>query len=150
MTTAEKIELALIPAGGGTVWLVAPGLLPGYPSVGVLLLGASGLILFQGLLRDLWLLSKARRAARLEQHPRRQTRCLCVESTVGVSGVVAGLVALGLGVPGSLAIDRWGWSLLVTGVLILGFSFKDHVVGWRPWRLRREKDHASLVFTWKH
>ena len=59
MTTAEKIEGALIPVLGVSVWMVAPEG-PMKTNAGTLLLWSSALLLFQSLVRDLWLLRKAK------------------------------------------------------------------------------------------
>ena len=146
MTPAEKIEPGLIPLLAGLAWLAAP-LLPRQISLGTALVWAAALVLLQGLVRDLWLLAGARRAARADV-PRR-ARCMCVESTVGVTGIVAGCVLLGAGIDRTFVVSRWGWVLAVTAVLGVGFALKDYVFEWRPFRLRRDKDHLNIVFSWK-
>ena len=146
MTTAERIELALIPLVGAVVWLIAERL-PAQIGIGSLLLAASVLLLLQGLIRDLWLLFKRRQDS--QTGPRQEALCMCVESTVGVTGVVAGVVVLGSAADSTLFVSRTLWSILAVAVLIIGFAIKDFVFEWRPFRIRRDKDHVNLVFSWK-
>ena len=146
MTTAERIELALIPFMGVAVWLIAERL-PAQIGVGSLLLAASVLLLLQGLIRDLWLLFKRRQQAKTGT--RQEALCMCVESTVGVTGVVAGLIVLGSAADSALFVDRTLWTILSVSVLVIGFVIKDFVFEWRPFRIRRDKDHVNLVFSWK-
>ena len=114
---------------------------------GTLLLWASALLLFQSLVRDVWLLRRAKQA--VQTMPMRKLSCLCVESTVGVTGVVTGIVLLGIGWDHSVIMTRWTWSLLGIITMTIGFIIKDYVFGWNPWRIRRDNDHLSIVFTWK-
>ena len=85
--------------------------LPDKLGVGRLLLGASALLLFQSLARDLWLLAREKRAS--QPSPRRKARCMCVESTVGAMGIVAGAVLLGSGIDRSVGMNNWVWSYAV-------------------------------------
>ena len=146
MTHAERTELALIPVAAATTWTLAARL-PTAPGVGTLLLVGAVLLLLQGLLRDLWLLWRRRTAPPAGQ-PRRMA-CLCLESTLGSTGVLAGLVVLGSGLPWRLALPAWGWGLLVGGVLALGFAIKDVVIALRPLRVVRDPDHLNIVVGWR-
>ncbi len=146
MTTAEKTELALIPLSGAAVWLIAARL-PAQIGIGSLLLVAAVLLLLQGLVRDLWLLSRRRQQS--QDGPRQHALCMCVESTVGATGVVAGLIVLGSAADATLFASQGFWSILAVAVLAIGFAIKDFVFEWRPFRIRREKDHVNLVFSWK-
>ena len=121
--------------------------LPTQIGIGSLLLTASVLLLLQGLIRDLWLLSERRRQS--HTGPRKEALCMCVESTVGVTGVVAGLIVLGGAADSTLFVSPMLWSILTVTVLTIGFGIKDLVFEWRPFRIRRDKDHVNLVFSWK-
>lgn len=46
-------------------------------------------------------------------------------------------------------MDNWVWSVLVMLIMGLGFVIKDYVLEWSPWRIRRDKDHMNIVFTWR-
>ncbi len=146
MTKAEKIELVLIPILGTGFWLMAP-LLPDRVGVGRLLLWTSALLLLQGLVRDLWLLARQKHS--IEPEPLKKSRCMCVESTVGATGIIIGIVILGSGVDRLVAMNGWSWGLLVMLVVATGLLIKDYVVEWSPLRFRRDKDHMNIVFTWK-
>lgn len=146
MTVAEKIELALIPVAGATVWALGDRL-PGQTGIGTLVLIASALLLAQGLIRDLWLLFRGNLGS--QTGAARQALCMCVESGVGMTGVIAGLVILGSAVDYNLPTGPWFWPSLSVGVLAIGFAIKDLVFDWRPLRIRRDKDHMNIIVSWK-
>jgi len=146
MTKTEKIELALIPVLGIGIWLMAP-LLPDRIGAGKLFLWTSALLLLQSLIRDLWIL--ARHKHNVETGPFNKVRCMCVESTVGATGIIAGIIILGSGVDLLMIMNGLSWGLLVMLVLATGLLIKDFVVEWGPLRFRREKNHMNIVFTWK-
>ncbi len=146
MTSAEKIELALIPVLAGVVVLLADHL-PPVVGLGNLFLTTSALLLFQGLIRDLWLLVKAKREPKPDAI--QKIRCMCVESTLGMSGIVVGIVLLGAGLNLPAMMANWNWCLLVALTMTIGFAMKDYVVEWMPFRLRKDADHMNIVFTWK-
>ena len=146
MTTAEKVELAFIPCVGMIVWTLAT-YFPATMGLGTLVLWASALLLLQGLVRDSWLLRKTKQDTQTGSI--RMLSCICVESTVGVTGVVLGLVLLGAGLSEFVVMNRWEWCLATIVVMTIGFAVKDYVFGWRPFRILRIKDHSSIVFTWK-
>ena len=146
MTAAEKTELALIPLAGVAIWLFGYRL-PEKIGIGSLLLAASVLLLLQGLIRDLWLLYKRRQLP--QDGTRREALCMCVESTVGVTGVVAGLILVGAMADMTFRVSPTLFSILAVTVLAAGFAIKDFVFEWHPFRLRRDKDHLNLVFSWK-
>jgi len=33
--------------------------------------------------------------------------------------------------------------------MTLGFAIKDLVISWKPFGVRREKNHLNLIFRWK-
>lgn len=142
-TLAEKVEIALIPLVGIAVCLIAAWL-PNHLSIASLLLGASILLLLQGLIRDLWLISKHTRQA--EAAPPHQALCMCVESSVGIAGIVAGLMILGSAIDLQLFVHPWIWSVFAVAILAIGFAIKDFIFEWRPFRIRRDKDHVNIVF----
>ncbi len=146
MSPAEKCELALVPLLAATAWLLAP-LLPTGLSLGHLFLVCSVLLLLQSLVRDLWLLA----SMRLHGKPvaGQKIPCMCVESTVGFAGVVTGLTLLAVGLPQTVPIDRWGWCGLILSVTAIGFLLRDLVFEWNPWRIRFDKNHMNIIFTWK-
>jgi hypothetical protein len=146
MKFAEMVEMVLVAVIAAGTWWFA-GVLPTRLGLGRLLLYGSALLLLQSLLRDLWLLARARRQVRVS--PPRVIQCMCVESMVGMTGVIIGLLLLSVGLGASVGMERWGWSLFVAVVLGMGFLIKDYVVETRPWRLRRDKDHLSIIVKWR-
>ncbi|MGI9334353.1 MAG: hypothetical protein ACR2RL_14485 [Gammaproteobacteria bacterium] len=142
MTKLEVAEIALIPAVVSGVWACAARL-PGQVGVGQLLLGACALLLLQSLVRDLYLLRAARALAATA--PPRVAQCMCLESTIGAFGILLGALVTVSGFSHRLEMGPLTWAGLVFVVLAVGFSIKDLVISWRPWRLLREKDHLNLI-----
>ncbi len=143
MKSRQKVEIGLIPVAVIMVGL-ASRRLPVQVGVGALLVIACLIWLVEGGLRDLWLLYllKSQPAA-----PRRLA-CMCLESSVGLTGVVVGVILALCNVGGQIAFNPARWMLLTATVLALGFVAKDFVISWRPLGVRRDPDHHSIVFTW--
>jgi hypothetical protein len=170
MTMLEKLELISIPLFGMGFYMLAslastspPGsafifefifefiLLPGAPSMGNLLLLMSSLLLLQGLVRDLSLLAIAKRSPQSAAPERelRAARCMCMESTVGITGILLGIGILGFGINQPIRMADWEWGVLVMLIMSVGFAIKDLVIETAPWRIVRDKDHMNIVFKWK-
>lgn len=142
MTNAEKIELALMPVFGTAIWFSAANLPPSI-ELGRLLMWSAGLLLMQGLLRDLWILS---RAGQNRQTPAtRAAPCLCMESTLGMLIIALGALLSSSTLDVALTMNAAAWSLLATAILLIGFLLKDWVIEWSPWQIRRERDHLNLL-----
>ena len=146
LTTLEKVELSAIPVAAILAWFT-----PVSPTftlkVGGLITAASLLLLLQGFCRDLWLWLAVRRAT--EKPAPHSARCLCVESALGLTGILAaaGLTAFRFGP--DITVTRLGLTTTFGAVLIAGFLLKDFVFEWSPWRIYRAKNHATLHFRWK-
>ena len=145
MKTREKVELALIPLAVIAVGLSARWL-PAELGTGELLVIACLAWLVQGGIRDLWLLYLLK--SHSPSTPRRRLACMCLESSVGLTGVMIGVVLALCGVGGRIALNSNRWMVLAAGVLVLGFLAKDLVISWRPLGVRRDPEHHSIVFTW--
>jgi hypothetical protein len=146
MRFQDGAELAVIALGTLAVIPLSP-LLPGRLSFGAVSLVAASLLLAQSLVRDLALIYKARgKSAAVDA---RSASCMCIESMLGFTGVMAGVVLLFAGNARALELHRLGWSALVITTLLLGFFIKDWVVTWRPWGITREKDHLNLIVRWR-
>lgn len=74
---------------------------------------------------------------------------MCLESSAGLTGVLLGVVLAVCGVGSEVTLTTERWTLLAGGVLILGFLLKDFVITWRPLGLRREREHHTILFTWR-
>lgn len=147
LTTLEKVELSAIPIATALAWF-AP-LDPAFKlKVGGLVTAASLLLLFQGFCRDVWLWLAARRAT--GKPAPHSAQCMCVESALGLTGIVAsaGLTAVRFGP--DIVVTPPGLTTAVCAVLVAGFLLKDFVFEWSPWRIYREKNHATLHFRWRN
>jgi len=146
LTIAEKIELAAIPLATALAAMLVPrtGIAL---DAGELLAGAALLLLVQGFFRDLWLLRVARQ--RKAAAPAREAACLCVESALGLTGVVAGIGLVGFGLARPVVVSPGAFATGVAFVMGAGFALKDLVFEWSPWKIYREKDHAQVIFRWK-
>ena len=143
---AEKVELGAIPILTAlTAWLAPRPEMT--VELGELVAGGALLILVQGFFRDLWLLRQARRNK--ASPPAREARCMCVESALGLTGVVAGIGLVGLGLARPVMVSATGLAAGVATVMLAGFLLKDFVFEWAPWKIYREKDHAQVIFRWK-
>ena len=146
MSIVEKTELMLI---GFVVVLVGfiQAALPSSMPISYLVLYGSALLLLQSLLRDLWYLFHSRNKELTGSKITIQGMCL--ESTVGGFGIVLGVVLSLTGLTIKVMMLGWLWLVLVAGVLVLGFLIKDLVIEWSPCRIRRDKNHMNIVFSWR-
>ena len=75
---------------------------------------------------------------------------MCVESTVGATGVVSGLILLVAGFASQpVAPGSTGWATLVLLVLASGFIIKDWGFEFAPFNIRRDKDHTNIIVDWR-
>ena len=146
MTTLEKIELALIPLAGLIVFLISP-VFPWQISIGNALLLFSALLLFQSLIRDLSILFLSPKTVAVAAP--KVMQCLCVESALGMTGLLVGAGILGFGITQQIQMDKFVMGMSVACQVGVGFVIKDFVVQVRPWRIFRDKDHINIVFSWK-
>ena len=146
MTTLEKVEIAVIPFFGIGFWLIAP-VLPSELSSGKLILIMSALLLFQSLIRDFFLLASVKRMSHPVEY--RVARCMCLESTVGITGILVGAGVLSLGIEQPVVISHGEWGALAMLIMVTGFIIKDFVVESRPWQIVRDKSHVNILFKWK-
>jgi hypothetical protein len=143
--TRGKIELALIPVAIAAVGL-AGHRLPTRLALGELLVIACLTWLLQGGVRDLWLLYLLK--SRPTPTPPRRLACMCLESSVGLAGLLLGVGLALAGIGGPVTLSPGRWMLLAAAVLALGFLARDLVITWRPLGVRRDPDHHSIIFTW--
>jgi hypothetical protein len=145
MTRAEWIEVLAIGGGATASWLAWPYF---YHTMAVwqIVLDASALLLAQSLVRDVAILFRHRAA---QNQPRKEAQCFCLESTVGATGVVAGAALAGLMSSTQIAVGRWEFFIAVAATMTFGFLIKDLVIAWKPFGVRREKDHLNLIVRWK-
>jgi len=146
LTRAEKIELGLVALATAVLaWSAVH--LPDTLELGSFLAVAALALLGQGLVRDLWLLTKQRKAG--DTAHREEARCMCMESTVGLGGVLVGVLLTAFAVPVTVRMADWAWPLAGGLIWAAGFSIKDVVIQWSPWKVRRVKDHGSILVRWR-
>jgi hypothetical protein len=146
MRRAEWIEVLVIGVAATGSWVVRP-FLPGTLPLWQIVLGVSALLLAQSLVRDIAILLRTRYSASNE--PRKEAQCFCMESTIGATGIVAAAVLAGLAGSMQVTLGRWECVLAAAGTMTLGFLIKDLVISWKPFGVRREKDHLNLIVRWK-
>ncbi len=143
MTTFEKIELTLIILFAVGSYHVASEL-PSRLALGLGLVWIAAIVFIQSLLRDITILfrHKSEPTKRVEQP------CFCFESLVGVTLIVIGFVLFFSGNRVVLNLNDIIWASSVFLTLLTGFLIKDLVISWRPWGIRREKDHMNIIVKW--
>ncbi len=163
MTIIEKSEVILIFVITILLLLFGQLLFPTSISVSHLVLYSAALLLLQGLIRDLCLLFFKRFLLNTRQGKSETSRltnmknvsipikaqCLCMESVIGLTGVIIGLCFLSLGFKQILLLNIYAFTGILVSVLVLGFFLKDYVFGWNPWRIYKEPDHMNVIFQWK-
>jgi len=152
MKRRDTIELILIAFVSAAAWFLRASL-PAELAIGELILAAAVMLLGQGLIRDLYVKFSASRAASAAQPdgptpPKKGLFCMCMESTIGVVGVVAGGALLLSGISARVQLPIFFWPACVALTCLFGFVIKNYVLDWQtwPWRIRREEDHSSVVF----
>ena len=146
MSRLEYVELLLVALIAATgVWWTE--LLPESTTLGRVLMTGSAILLAQGLVRDLVLLMRARR--RPGQPEPKQARCMCMESSVGAAGILAGAILLFGVFDIAVVMTALHWQVIVTTILILGFIMKDWVILMNPFRITRDPDHVNIIVRWK-
>jgi hypothetical protein len=146
MTRAGQIEVAAIGIVAAAGWLIWPHI--SFPKpLWRILLGLSALLFAQSLVRDVAILLLRRRSE--AGRPRKEVRCLCLESAMGATGVLAAALIACWGGAIRVTLNRWEFFLAGAGIMVIGFVIKDLVVSWRPFGVRREQDHLNLIVRWK-
>ena len=147
MSVVEKAELGLIflfvIGLAFTMSIIAPE-----TQFSVVILFGSSLFFCQSLFRDLWYLyAKRRRTKNLNQVEAKQ--CMCVESMLGLFGVVLGLLLFISSFDIPITLAKGSVIAIAAAILIVGFLIKDYVFEWNPWRIYKEKDHMNIIVSWK-
>jgi hypothetical protein len=146
VTRAETAEAAIIAIVFAAGWWARP-YLPSALTLAQATLALSALLLAQGLIRDIAILLRNRRT--ISPIARREAQCMCLESTLGILGVVVGATLVGLSLFERTTISGSGLWIAGAMTLTLGFLIKDFVVSWKPWGLRREPDHLNVIVRWR-
>ena len=144
MKSHAKWEIAGIVLFVSAIAL-ARSYLPNRIEVGEAILAGAATLLVQGLIRDLVRL-RASRAAAKAGTPR--ITCVCAESTLGVTAILAGILLVFAMSPMVVRVPAFAWPVCVGLVLVFGFSTRHLVLDWRERRFRWEPNHDGTV-AWK-
>ena len=133
MSAATRFELLLVVLFSGVVAVAAGlGALPAALPIGELVMVAAGLLLAQGLLRDLHKRFVARRCS-----TQAAGSCMCAESPLGITAIAAGVILLLSGVRVAVSMPWPAWPVLVFCAGLAGLVLKDIVIDWKARRIRR-------------
>ncbi|MGF1572976.1 MAG: hypothetical protein ACFCU1_07875 [Sumerlaeia bacterium] len=147
----DQVEITIILAV--VVILLPLGyFLPKGLPLGEVILYSAALLLFQGLVRDLAVKVYPPKSCEVvqipqtDQHGNRSTikTCMCAESTIGIVGVVSGVLLLFSGWKLVLQFPWYSWPLGGAAVLLGGFFLKSIVIDWKNKRLMRVQDHRTI------
>ncbi len=149
MTSATRNEVLLLLIAVVVVAWQAPHL-PASLEVGELIAGAALALLLQGGVRDVVsLIREKRRKASgvVAAEVPHEAHCMCLESTIGLSGVLLGVVLTALLTNGSrVGLLVWIWPVGIAMIGLTGLGIRDLVIQWKPKiRLLRVKDHGSIL-----
>ncbi len=147
LSQLEKAEIAFILVMVSlVVWSSFFGLLPAKIRISSLILILSNIILVQSLLRDLILVTRSKK----NKKQLKPERCICLESTIGLSGVViGGFVMIFLASYNSLLVmSPLKWSVMSALGLISCYMMKDWVLTWSPFGVKYDKDHIHFLVGW--
>ena len=146
MNDTEKTELALILICIILLFLFG-SVLPETINLARLTIYCSGLLLFQGLIRDLWYLYANKHTSNTTAEAK---QCICLESSIGTLGILMGTILLFNQFNTQLQLTNFRWAMLIGTVLVIGFLMKDLVFYWQIFRIHREKNHSNIIFTLKN
>lgn len=149
MTTATRIEVTLLLVAVVVIAGISPRL-PDSMEIGTLVAGAALALLLQGGARDVVSLLRERRrqsAGIAPAEPPSEAHCLCLESTVGLAGVLAGVLVTALLADGPrVALPPAFWPVAAALIGLAGLAIRDLVIQWKPTvRILRIRDHGSII-----
>ena len=148
MTKREQYEIFLI-----ITFVFAASIfslyLPDQIRLGRIVLYCASLLLFQGLLRDLSMYFFNPKKIAKSQQTTVTAQCLCLESGIGIIGIMTGLLLFFYMNDSVVFIAPWLWIGLLTSILIAGYLMKDWVFYWQTFEFKREQNHANIIFTFK-
>jgi len=141
MSALEKAELFIIGALTITSYFFAPMVITLSIGTGVIWLAV--VIFIQSLTRDLVLMvTLVKSGEPVKKH------CICLESVVGLGCLLAGFLLLFSNYSIVLLLNKVTQVASIFSVLIAGFLIKNLVLTWRPFGVRREKNHMNVIVKW--
>lgn len=142
LSRATTVELGAVVAAVVVVALAAPRM-PETLEIGSLAAVLSLALLGQGFVRDVITLMR-RKAATTNQH-QEEAQCLCLESTIGLGGVLAGILLTVTMADARVSLSPATWPAMALVIWLSGTAIKDLVFQWHPVAIRRIVDHGSIV-----
>ncbi len=123
---------------------------PAKLEVGELVMQAAALVFAQSLIRDVWILFQQRKkSAKSTGEQSRQENCICLESAVGaVILLIGGILFFRFDAVVSPSFGLM--SVLVFGLLIVGFLIKNWVVVLYPLSISYEPNHLNVLVFARH
>lgn len=146
MQPMARVEVALIIATTAVIAVLSRHL-PASLELGSLFAISALILLVQGLFRDLWLLRQQRKSAPANQPV--AMKCMCLESTLGLGGVLVGVILTAVGVTTRVPIAEWVWPILTGSIMTFGFLTRDVVITWSPWGIKKHPGHGSILVVWR-
>ena len=148
----NSIEPGIILSIAALIWIAGPQQ-PISARLSYVVLGLGAGLLLQSLLRDLWILWRRRVVARASTGAAvaaaKSGQYFCVESAVGLLGVVCGGLLLGSRFDAAITLERNILCAMTLCVLGTGFLIRDWVIQANPWRIDREPDHLNVIVRWR-
>ena len=145
MNKSSVVELLLI-ALSITVFAVSASKFPNVVNLGWLIVYFALTLLIQGFFRDIYLLYKQK--TQPENKAPIAMRCMCLESSIGLPAVFIG-ISLAYGFSNwNITLSSLWWTMIFSIALLIGFSIKDLIIIWRPFAIRKEENHANIIFKW--
>jgi hypothetical protein len=100
-------------------------------------------LLGQGFVRDV--ITLMRRNAVTDRPKQVEAQCICAESTIGLAGVLAGILLTVTMADARVSLPLATWPTMASAIWLLGTAMKNLVFQWRPFAVRRIANHGSIV-----
>jgi len=146
MSVFEKVELIVL-AVFFTAFLLLRNFLPVPSTLATLILSLSALLLLQGLIRDLAYLA-CRKKQTNSGEPQTMFG-LCVESSIGILGIIVGAILMFFVGNMALGLSVWIWAFLVFSILVFGFLIKDYVFDLSTMKIHKDVEHMNIIVSRK-
>ncbi len=125
-----------------TVVALSRAKLPAHIELGEALLLGAAVLLAQGLVRDL---VRWRRTRTTGPSPARRITCVCTESSIGATAILAGILVLFGTTPTVVHVPSMAWPIAAAAITVFGFTTRHLVFDWRTRRVRWEPAHDGIV-----
>jgi len=70
-------------------------------------------------------------------------KCMCLESTLGLGGVLIGVALTAIGITTQVPITTLAWPILIGSIMLFGFLTRDIVITWSPWGIKNTPATAA-------